>query len=71
MDKEEIFIIGGAQIYKQALPYADKLYLTIVDQEAEADTFFPDYSGFENVVKEGKGETGNGVEYKFLELTKN
>ncbi len=45
-EQEEIFIIGGASIYQQFLPYADRLYLTLVEGEFEADTFFPDYSEF-------------------------
>lgn len=40
---EEIMIIGGGTIYQQALPLADKLYLTHIDAEFEGDTFFPDY----------------------------
>ena len=39
--EEEVFIIGGAQIYEQALPLADRMYLTFVDAEIVADTFFP------------------------------
>ena len=40
---EEIFIIGGAEIYKQAMPVADKLYITHIDAEDKnADTFFPE-----------------------------
>ena len=49
---EEIFIIGGGQIYRQALPFADKLYLTFVHKTyPEADTFFPtiDWSQWEEV----------------------
>lgn len=43
-NEEEIFICGGASIYKQFLPYADKLYLTEIDSEdKEADTFFPEF----------------------------
>lgn len=38
---EEIFVIGGAQIYAQALPIADKLYLTLVHRGYEGDTSFP------------------------------
>lgn len=38
---DEIMVIGGAQIYAQALPRADRLYLTEVDAEPEADAFFP------------------------------
>lgn len=39
--QETIFIIGGAQIYKQFLPFADKVYITKIDGEFEGDTFFP------------------------------
>lgn len=41
---EDVFIIGGASVYKQALPLADRLCLTEIDDTpAEADTFFPPY----------------------------
>jgi len=41
---EDIYIIGGASVYKQALPLADRLCLTEIDDTpAEADTFFPSY----------------------------
>jgi len=66
---KEIFIIGGGQIYKQALPHTDKLYLTIVDDEVQADTFFPDYSQFKNIISEKVFEE-KGLKYKFIELTK-
>lgn len=38
----ENFVIGGASIYKQFLKHANKLYITWVDEEFEADTFFPE-----------------------------
>ena len=42
--EEEIFICGGASIYKQFLPYASKLYLTEIHaSDDEADTFFPQF----------------------------
>lgn len=67
---KEIFIIGGGQIYKLFLPYADKLYLTLVDDKPKnADTFFPDYSEFKNVLSEEEKEY-NGIKYKFVELVK-
>ena len=66
-EKEEIFIIGGGQIYQQAIKYADKLYLTIVKGNFEADTFFPDYSEFKKIVF--KKESGDeNYRYTFLEL---
>src|SRR3989344_1840396 len=49
MTSNEIFIIGGGQVYKQAMPFADKLYLTLIDGIFDADTFFPDYEEFKNV----------------------
>jgi len=43
MDPEnENFIIGGGSVYRQFLPFADKLYITRVHREFDADTFFPE-----------------------------
>lgn len=64
---DEIFIIGGGQIYQQALPFTDKLYLTIVEGDYNCDTFFPDYSEFKKVVSEEFKESER-YKYKFLEL---
>lgn len=40
---EELFVIGGAQLYAEALPVADRLYLTRVEHDYEGDTRFPDW----------------------------
>jgi dihydrofolate reductase len=37
-----VFIIGGAEIYSQSLPYIDRMYLTLVDIIANADVYFPE-----------------------------
>jgi len=67
---EEVFVIGGGIIYKLSLPMADKLYLTVVDDAPEdADTFFPDYSEFKNIISEESAEDA-GYNFKFLELTR-
>jgi dihydrofolate reductase len=42
--KRENFIIGGGSIYKQFMPFANKLYITRVNKDFEADTFFPEIS---------------------------
>lgn len=42
-EDEEVFIIGGAQIYAQALDAADKIYLTRVEHDYEGDTSFPEW----------------------------
>lgn len=66
-DEKEIFIIGGGQIYQQAIGIADKLYLTIVKGSFDADTFFPDYSRFKKIVFQKEGQF-NQYNYTFLEL---
>lgn len=64
---EEIFIIGGGQIFAQALPLVQKLYLTLVEGDYTADTFFPDYSEFKKIVRKQSGESGS-YKYTFLDL---
>ena len=70
---EEVFIIGGAQIYKQALPLADKLYLTVVHRSYEGDTSFPeiDYSEWREVAREEfeRGEEYDGA-FTFVDLVR-
>jgi dihydrofolate reductase len=41
--EDVVFVIGGGEVYSQLLPKADRLYLTVVDREPDADTFFPEY----------------------------
>jgi len=65
--KKEVFIIGGASLYQQAINLADRLYLTLIDQEFKnADVFFPDYSQFE-VIEERK-DADNKYQFSFLVL---
>jgi len=42
--EERIFVIGGGDVYAQLLPRADELYLTVVERDVDADTFFPAYA---------------------------
>ncbi len=68
IDPEEVFVIGGGSIYAQAIDLVDKLYLTIVDDIVEdADTFFPEYSQFNKIIKEEHFETDE-LKYSFVEL---
>ena len=65
---DEIHIGGGAELYKQALPMIDKLYLTLIDAEGEADSFFPPYEHlFAKKVFEEECEW-NGLKYKWIDL---
>jgi dihydrofolate reductase len=40
--EEESFVIGGASVYRQFLPFADRLYLTLIHKKVEGDVFFPE-----------------------------
>jgi dihydrofolate reductase len=51
VETEEIFVFGGGQIYTEAMPLVDRLYLTRIDAEdPDSDAFFPDYSEFTTVI---------------------
>lgn len=66
---EEIFVIGGAEIYKETLPLANRLYITKVDTDVEGDAFFPEYSEFKKVISEESGEH-EGLKYSYVILEK-
>lgn len=68
--EEEVFVIGGASIYEQFLPYADTLYLTEINAETEADTFFPyfDKTLFRKSVLEKGSE--NGYDFEIIKYQK-
>lgn len=63
------FVIGGAEIYKLFLPYAQKLFITRIHQSFEADSFFPeiDFSQWNLIEKiENKKDDKNPVDFDFL-----
>lgn len=63
----EVFIIGGGEIYRQFLPLADRLYLTLVHTTiTDADTFFPDidYSQWREILRESH-PCGENFEHSF------
>jgi dihydrofolate reductase len=68
---EEVFINGGGQIFKEALEknLVGRLYLTVVEGDFDADTFFPDYSSFNKVISEETIQSGE-YQLKFLTLEK-
>lgn len=52
-EDEDVYVIGGASVYTQMLPHADRLCLTEIDAETEgADVFFPDYSEWKMAARE-------------------
>lgn len=64
--EEEVFIIGGGQIYEIALPHVDRIYLTEVDVKVDGDIFFPtiDPNNW-NLIKETKNKSDEKNEYDY------
>jgi Dihydrofolate reductase len=74
INDDEVFIIGGAQIYRQTFPDADKLYLTKVHAEfPQADTFFPEinYAEWKEISRETfPADEKNIYGFSFIELVR-
>lgn len=64
--EEEVFIIGGAQIYAEAMPVADRFYLTVVEHPYEGDTLFPAWNPLDwQLVELERFEQGSAYPYPF------
>lgn len=71
--QEEIFILGGAEIYKQALDVVDRIYLTEIKTIVDGDTFFPkiDYTQWKETKREEhSADEKNPYDYAFVMLEK-
>ena len=68
--EEEMFVIGGEQIYKQFLPYTDKIYLTKVNGDFGADKFFHFNEDMYEISYRSGVQKDNGYEFEFLEYKK-
>lgn len=68
-NSKEIFLIGGGEIYKQGLPFVDKIYLTLVETDLVGDVFFPDYSEFKKeTFRENRVDEKTGLKYSWIDL---
>lgn len=75
-DTDDVFVIGGASVYKQLLPYCDTAYVTKFDKSFEKDVYFPDldadtaweqvYVG-EKLISDPEKDTEEGLEFYFTE----
>ncbi|ARU32001.1 diacylglycerol kinase [Sulfuriferula sp. AH1] len=65
---DEAFFIGGEQLYRQALPVADRLYLTEIDTEIEGDAWFPEFDphDWKETQRESHYDDNNGFGYNFV-----
>lgn len=71
VEKEEIFIFGGAAIYELAWPQITKLYLTIIyDSKPEADAFLPVYKPDFTTVERETSQTDTGLRYDWVTLVR-
>ena len=63
-------MIGGEQIYKQALPLVDRIYVTEVDLEIEGDAYFPDYTKEfkKEIRREERFDEKTGLKYAWVDL---
>jgi dihydrofolate reductase len=68
LDQEEIFIGGGSQIYEQAFPLIDRLYLTLIDDEKEGDAYFPEYEPLFKKILSHEHRDYEGLKYKWVDL---
>ena len=68
---EDVFVIGGASVYKLLLPYVKKALITKVDADGEATAFFEDLDKLSNwkMVNESETILTNGYKIKFTEYT--
>lgn len=64
---EEIHIGGGAELYRQALPYTDKLFITWFDSDAAGDTFFPEFENEFEVVNKHPTQQHEALEYQWVD----
>ena len=69
---EDTYIIGGASVYSQALPIADRLCLTEIDDTPqEADTFFPPYDEWQEESRENHpADDRHGFPYSFVDYVR-
>lgn len=70
-NEKEIFIVGGAEIYRQAMPVTNRIYLTIIHHDFDGDTFFPeiDESKWEETEREDyQPDEKNKFAYSFITL---
>jgi len=66
----DLWIVGGASIFEQSLPYADELYLTHIEADFGCDQFFPDFTQAFMPFGEDSIAEQNGFIYKFVVYTK-
>lgn len=71
---DELFVIGGGKIFEHVLPFAERMYITLIDETFEGDVYFPNFSEDEwTLISKVKGERDkkNPYDYYFLQYDRN
>lgn len=66
-DEEEVFVIGGSQLYAEAIDIVDKIYITLINKEYDGDTFFPPFDWQKFVVVKNETVEENDTKLSFIE----
>ncbi|HLR42474.1 MAG TPA: dihydrofolate reductase [Pseudogracilibacillus sp.] len=72
-EEDELFVIGGGELFKEMLPHADKLYVTVIDEAFDGDVYFPEIDPriWDEVSKEkGLKDEKNIYDYYFIEYSR-
>ena len=73
LNSDDIFVIGGGQIYKDLLPYCKKAFITKIFATADADSFFPNLDDMDNWILNSSSEikSQDGLEFQYCVYTNN
>ena len=63
--KDDLWVAGGGQIFKEALPYATHLYITRVEGDYNADIYFPEFESDFQRIDNNQPQTENGITFTF------
>ncbi len=64
---KEVFVCGGEEVYRQMVPLCDEIYLTLIDEEFDADAHFPQFTDDFEKVWESDVQEENGHRYQFVQ----
>lgn len=68
LSAEEVFVIGGGEIYRLAMPIADRLYLTYVNQTYEGDSTFPEWNPTDFQIEAQEDHADAAIPFKYVTL---
>lgn len=72
LEEKKVFVVGGASIYAQMLPYCDTVYVTKIEKSFDADVFFTnlDQEGEWEIEEESQEQSHEGLKYRFCKYTR-